>query len=516
MKRKNLFLSVLIGAVFLFQTGCGNGSDEESSAENLTEDAAVFDTEEEDIAMTEAEKENSALEGDRQDQEKEAGEEEEAGEAKEEIQGESGKEAGSEIDESIPKEVPQLPETGAKLADFVPEGWELLDSVELDFNEDDITDYVGVLQWAKINRDRTWWMSSDYPHQKYPRILFAIRSDGAEKYRLDFQDINLIYAWDEGGVFGDPYLPLTAEGASFTTHTYGGSAWRWSEDCTYVYREETWWLALSEKTYGYYEYTTDYEKNDWESGVGIRKKRSSEPGDIGSYESANGEELEPVECDVEYKVSLDESMTLEQAGKRGALAGERVSDWEVEKIVLAEGVELSEDRIELPGEAFIRYCDENCALYTFGFDSDTGRRVDYLAMYCWQDKSLSVLAGGETAIDAPKIYDGKIYYTSDIVEHVKYKTMEDGTEQIAEEEAVVGVKLNRMDLDGSGKETIFEYRYQEATQEIMESRMHYLGLYYEISGGEIVAQVRLGNEPHPFYRMKTDGSRREKIGQMLK
>lgn len=68
--------------------------------------------------MTEAEKENSALEGDRQDQEAEVGE----------------------------KEAPQLPETGKKLVDFVPEGWELLDSVELDFNEDGMTEKSTILQ----------------------------------------------------------------------------------------------------------------------------------------------------------------------------------------------------------------------------------------------------------------------------------------------------------------------------------------------------------------------------------
>ena len=37
---------------------------------------------------------------------------------------------------------PSLPQTGAKLDDFIPEGWTLLDSVALDFNRDGYTDYV--------------------------------------------------------------------------------------------------------------------------------------------------------------------------------------------------------------------------------------------------------------------------------------------------------------------------------------------------------------------------------------
>lgn len=75
-------------------------------------------------------------------------------------------------------------------------------------------------------------MDGYWTYQGYPRILFAITSDETKRYHLNFQDINLIRTRDEGGVYGDPYLPLTADAVSFTTHMYGGSAWRWSEDFT--------------------------------------------------------------------------------------------------------------------------------------------------------------------------------------------------------------------------------------------------------------------------------------------
>ena len=74
-----------------------------------------------------------------------------------------------------------------------------------------------------------------------------------------------------------------------------------------------------------------------------------------------------------------------------------------------------------------------------------------------------------------------------------------------------------MEPDGSGKEVIFEYRYPEAAAGVMEDFIPYISLIYEISGGEIVAEVYLGAEPskpHPFYRMKADGSRQERIGQV--
>ena len=374
------------------------------------------------------------------------------------------------------------------------EGWELLDSTTLDFNEDGIPDYVGVLEEILID------MEGDWTYQPNPRILFAIASDGTGGYRLDFQDINLIRTRDEGGVFGDPYLPLTAEGTSFTTHAYGGSGWRWSEDYTYTYREGIWRLTLSEYIFGYGDYITSYSKDDWESGVGIRKERSSEFDDMEEHWEL-GDYGESGEYDVEYEVSLDYPLTLEQAGKRSRRASDRVTDWEVEAIVFAADVELSEDMVRLPDATlWIHYCDENCEISTFDPSLDMDKSFDYLAMYCWENKVLSVLAEEETEIDDLKFYNGKIYYSTEIVE----------------EEDTVGIRLNRMEPDGTGKETVFEYRYPGTEQEIVERRIPYLALIYEISGDEIIMEVFIGDEPHPVYRLNTDGSGQKKIGQIPK
>lgn len=122
----------------------------------------------------------------------------------------------------------------------------------------------------------------------------------------------------------------------------------------------------------------------------------------------------------------------------------------------------------------------------------------------------------KTEIHALMFYKGKIYYSTGIVENITYRTMEDGEEQITEKEGIVGIRLNRINPDGTGKETVFEYRHPEAEEEILESRIPYIALEYEISGDEIVAEVYISDKPHPFYRMKTDGSGLEKIGQMPK
>lgn len=479
-KRKHIFLLVIIEACIIFLIGCGS-----SPAADPIENANISEVDNAESDMAEVETDTAIVS------------EESQGEAEEELEEEPEQKESEDDADDTSIEVPQLSDTGGQLADFVPEGWELLDSVELDFNEDGSPDYVGVLESTLADEE------AELGYQGYPRILFAIAGDGTKGYRLDFQDINLIRTRGEGGVYGDPYLPLTAEGVSFSTHTYGGSAWRGSEHFTYTYRKGIWWLTSSEKTYGYLDYTTDYSRNDWESGVGIRKKRSSDFDDM-------DDNWESEEYDVVYELILDEPLTLELAGKRGSLAPKRVTDWEVKEIVLAENVEISKDMIKTPDKAYFQYCDEDFGLYRFNTGSDTEKGFNYLAMYCWQDKVLYVVAQEETDIDYPQFYKGKIYYFTEIVENVVYK------DQIKEKEVTVGVRLNRMEPDGTGKETIFEYRYPGTEQEVLEDWIPYLALIYEISGDEIVAEVYIGDEPHPIYRMNTDGSGCKKIGQLPK
>lgn len=400
--------------------------------------------------------------------------------------------------EKRPLSLPALPEEGRGIADFVPDGWKLLDSTGTDFNGDGITDYIGVLE-TEGSMDIGGQMG--WP----PRILFAAASIGEGRYRLDFQNENLIRTRSEGGVYGDPYLPLTAEGNSFTTHTYGGSAWKWSEDYTYTYKEGIWYLLSSEEIYGYGWYETDYKKNDWESGIGVRKKRSSEFDEMEKH----WEEEDPA-YDLVYEVALDAPMTLQQAGRRWWLATDRVRDWEVKEVEFAEEIEPWDVSEELPGKStWFGDCDEECALYTFQHGGK-----NYIGLYQWQDKTLRIMGETEEKMDSLQRYEGSIYYSTEIKEDIKYKKQEDGLEQIAEENEVVGMRLNRLNVDGSGKTVLFEYRYSGAEPEIKENRPPYLSLIFEIHAGGIVVEVYNGEEPHPFYRMNTDGSGQRFIGQV--
>ena len=215
---------------------------------------------------------------------------------------------------------------------------------------------------------------------------------------------------------------------------------------------------------------------------------------------------------MEYELSLDEPLTLYQAGMRWWLAPKRRADWRVDAFVFSEDVGLSEDRAERPdGAARTEYCDEDCILYTF---QDKDSALYYLAMYRFRDREAAVLAESDTAIGNAEVYEGKIYYSTEIVEAVAYERTQGGPEPAAEEKDTAGVCLNRMNLDGSGKETVFEYRYPGTDGEIQENRFPYLSLIYEISGDEIVVEVYIGDEPHPVYRMNSDGSGVQQIGQI--
>ncbi|MCM1102226.1 MAG: hypothetical protein NC079_10535 [Clostridium sp.] len=420
--------------------------------------------------------------------------------------------------ESVLIEVPKLPQTGETLSDFVPEGWTLMDSVELDFNRDTITDHVGVLNVI-------WREDVDYyAYRSCPRILFAIESREDGSYLLSFQDENLIRNINEGGIHGDPYWPLTAEGASFTTHSFGGSAWKWTEDYTYEYKDGTWYLTKSEDTYGYQQsdiyarqilYITSYAADDWEKGVGIRKRRSSNLNEMNEHRDE-----EPV-YDIVYEVSLDEMPTIYQAGKRWWLAPDRVTDREVSAVIFSEDMD-GMDALEKAGlakkieealkrSAYDQYNDENCMLYVY---TDQENLKDYAVMYRWEDKTLSVLAESETRLDDLAWYQGKIYYTGEIVENIAYRAVRNGEETIVREEDTVGLILRRMNEDGSEKEDIFEYRYPPGDQGIMEERPPYIAFSYEISGGEILLEVFEGGTYDFYYRMNIDGSNARQIGQV--
>lgn len=397
---------------------------------------------------------------------------------------------------------PKLPAFGSQLSDFSPRGWKVMDHFTLDFNKDGIPDYVGVLE--HIN-------NLDAKNQEeifYPRILFAIASQGKREYKLDFQDANLIRTRNEGGIFGDPYNPLTGWETSFTTYSYGGSVHRWSEACTYTYKGGIWYLTKAEKTHEVGPYIVRRSIDDYEIGTGIRKRRSEECEDIrgATTEEALNEEY----YDLTYEVKLDTPpLTIFQAGARRQRPEER--RWPVKSIEIASGINLKKEQVKHPEEyGLIEYTDENYMIYQFSNERDQG---NYLAIYGEQDQSVTVVAEEENQIEDPFLYKGKIYYSCGITEPVSYRDKEGN---VTAQETEAGVRLCRINPDGSGPRELFRYRLPELEEGILEQEPPYIALTCEYGGDQIVAEVHIGDRPDLFYCMNLDGSGVRLIGQVPK
>lgn len=124
----------------MYLTGCGNGSAAEPTENNVAPDVYVAESGKTDAEEAEEEAETASM----PDESRVAAKEE------------PGQEESENEAADMPAEIPQLPDTGAGPEDFVPGGWELLDCVELDFNEDGISDYVGVLEAAAAAAEGLW------------------------------------------------------------------------------------------------------------------------------------------------------------------------------------------------------------------------------------------------------------------------------------------------------------------------------------------------------------------------
>ena len=437
---------------------------------------------------------------------------------------------------------PALPETGDSLEAFIPQGWEMKDSVSFDYNGDGSMDFVSVLEYVEESEDGVFYRLS-------PRILFAVYGGKDGKFRLDFQDINLIRARSEGGVFGDPYEPLTAEGSSFTIHSYGGSAWRWSEARTFTWRDGVWYLTLDESSYGYGWYVTHASRYDYDRGIGLQQRRSDEFSDMEKvWERMETEDMDGEEqpFDLTYEIALEAPPTLKQAGMRWWLAPDRMEEKPVDVIELAEDVELSDDQVELPEEcSLFDDQDENNLLYHF-FDEDSGQY--YIALYQMDGKKLSVLTGADQEHfgDVAGLYQGKIYYVAEVRESDvaekgwtekepvnepeagrgknsvgsdKEKSGEKKEDQNRtdakkddekREDQVIGLALYRMDLDGKNRQMVFGWMLNEEERE----NPPYLSMSCEFGRDEMVIEIYRGDSAHPFYRMSPDGKDVRFLGQV--
>lgn len=136
--------------------------------------------------------------------------------------------------ETPPSAVPEPPDRGARLEDFVPAGWRLLEKAEGDLDRDKRADAVLVLH-------RSDEVAYPAPEVEIPRLLVILLAT-ADGYRRAAYSAKAVLCKSCGGVFGDPFAGLKIERGTFVIAHYGGSRDRWGYSHRFRLQQGDWFL----------------------------------------------------------------------------------------------------------------------------------------------------------------------------------------------------------------------------------------------------------------------------------
>ncbi len=117
----------------------------------------------------------------------------------------------------------------SQLAQYIPEGYLLLDSASGDLNRDQYTDMILVLK--KPDEEKT----SDVSEHPTLRPLLLLIGQPSHTYKVVARNDKVVECVDCGGMMGDPFQRVVIKKGYFSIEHYGGSAWRWSATTTFKY-----------------------------------------------------------------------------------------------------------------------------------------------------------------------------------------------------------------------------------------------------------------------------------------
>jgi len=123
-----------------------------------------------------------------------------------------------------------------KISKFIPTGYALIDTAMGDLNLDKYRDIILVLK--TIGEDT----AMDATEYKRPLLLLLGHAD--KTFTIAARNDNVVYCYQCGGVFGDPYSGVEIRKGFFTVHHFGGSNDRWSNDISFQYSTtgKAWYL----------------------------------------------------------------------------------------------------------------------------------------------------------------------------------------------------------------------------------------------------------------------------------
>jgi hypothetical protein len=156
-----------------------------------------------------------------------------------------------------------------ELKPFIMPGYEVLDVVKGDLNNDKRQDYLLVLKTA--GEDTFSFDNTDWDANR-PLLLITRQANGTLKTVAVNNE--LIFCKNCGGVMGDPYQGLVIKPGEFTAELYGGSSWHWEETFTFRYDavKKNWFLQTHK--------SVSFQSGDPEKTMNESVISRSEIGDI--------------------------------------------------------------------------------------------------------------------------------------------------------------------------------------------------------------------------------------------
>lgn len=163
-----------------------------------------------------------------------------------------------------PIDYPVVPETGATIEDFVPDGWHLLDSASGDLNKDAMHDIVIVIEADtsvhEIEGSGDEGGDDVASWEGPPRVL-AVLFKQKGGYRRSVQSNSFVLRAHEGVNF-DPWSHIAVDRGSVVVHFYTGGWWRWAGNYRFRFQNSGWFL-IGATNLGYHSGSGEMESYDY-------------------------------------------------------------------------------------------------------------------------------------------------------------------------------------------------------------------------------------------------------------
>ncbi|MBX3043866.1 MAG: hypothetical protein KIT33_14955 [Candidatus Kapabacteria bacterium] len=125
------------------------------------------------------------------------------------------------------------------LGQFIPDGYEILDSMPEDINGDGTADMLLILKHKdEGNIDDEMLFNA-------PRPFILLTGNSDRTFSFAARNDNVILCQKCGGAVGDPYVSAFVEDGKIIVDHFGGASWRWSKTAIFEYNssESRWVLA---------------------------------------------------------------------------------------------------------------------------------------------------------------------------------------------------------------------------------------------------------------------------------